>query len=89
MTIPVDWDVKQQTNQLDRGGGECYKLSDHYYAVYFRVTLFHDSITCYPTHHLITIGTALANSAKFCGIRPRMYIEDVYRGSTLIMRVIT
>ena len=27
--------------------------------------------------HLAAIGTASANSAKFRGIRPRMYIEDL------------
>ena len=26
---------------------------------------------------LVSIGTASANSVEFCGIRPRMYIEDL------------
>ena len=28
-------------------------------------------------HTCIPIGTASANSAKFCEIRPRMYIKDL------------
>ena len=35
-------------------------------------------IVCTCTSHLVeTIGTASANFAKFRGIRPRMYIEDL------------
>ena len=31
----------------------------------------------YSCCHMAAIGTASANSAKFRGIRPRMYIEDL------------
>ena len=33
---------------------------------------------CKTVGILKSIGTASANSAKFRGIRPRMYIEDLY-----------
>ena len=48
----------------------CYSLSEEY-----------EILSCYmPNFNILaslSVGTASANSVKFCGIRPSMYIEDL------------
>ena len=64
----------------------CLSINNIYYLIYIleiRLTdaLFYLAIIVEPVHEKPnehpSIGTASANSAKFRGIRPRMYIEDL------------
>ena len=46
---------------------------------FMKIIIRYKSMPGYKTHHgFLAIGTASAYSAKFRGIRPRMYIEHLF-----------